>query len=648
MSIKTPCSWALALVKRSPAIFLFLAVLFSSQVSAQWVKQVGLNATDINSLAIDSMNPNLIFVGTNENTLNPSQNGLYYSNNAGQTWTRANVSTVSGKGVRSISIAPGTAGQVSGSKVFAVINNQGIYKSVNGGLSWVAANIQSTTTQNGALTQFVSQVVAAGSAGFSQKVYAVVTADEIFAPNSAGIYYSSNDGQTWQKANFNIAQTVHKLVVPSTQPNTLYVLTVNNELMKSTDGGISFITASSGLPIGIGAQIVDFIVDPNNPSMLYASAIQNGARGIYKSTNGGMSWQIANSNYVFHKLAINKGSNATGITQLYGIYNEAPGATVPSFTVYTSVDGGTSWSKLETSTTTTQLSRQNLNVIEAVNGNGYVGGKVGFYTFSGTGSVTPGNGLNLTVSSNSQLIAGGTATFNLMLQNTSGQFLSNIAISTSAFPVGTVLNTFGTNSICTMQPTTAVISCNLNSLQVGGSQQIPISVTLPQNLTSTILPITFNATGGFIANASASYTLTQGGGNIGQGVSMNVTSNSILQAGGTATFNVNLQNTSGQTQSNIIVTTSAFPVGTSFNSFGSDSLCSMQTTTRVVICTVSSMFVNGTKQLPISVTLPFNLTTTSLPVSFNAGGGIGVNASTSYTLTSTGQGGQGVNMSVTS
>ena len=71
-------------------------------------------------------------------------------------------------------------------------------------------------------------------------------------------------------------------------PQSLYVVAFG-DVLYSGDAGSTFVTRDAGLP-GAG----DLIIDPEDPSKLY-SAATGSAQGIYRTTDGGVTWQPASS-----------------------------------------------------------------------------------------------------------------------------------------------------------------------------------------------------------------------------------------------------------------------------------------------------------------------------------------------------------------
>ena len=86
----------------------------------------GITNTNINSLAIDPINSQIIYAGT-------SGGGVFKSTNSGTSWTTAN-SGLNNKNVNSLSIDP-----TSGQTIYAGTSG-GVFKTSNGGSSWNASN----------------------------------------------------------------------------------------------------------------------------------------------------------------------------------------------------------------------------------------------------------------------------------------------------------------------------------------------------------------------------------------------------------------------------------------------------------------------------------------------------------------------------
>jgi photosystem II stability/assembly factor-like uncharacterized protein len=122
---------------------------------------------------------------------------------------------------------------------------------------------------------------------------------------SGGIFKSTDAGLNWFPIfDETYTMSIGDLVMDPTNPNIIYVGTgeVNggggsvtyggNGVYKSTDGGVSWNN------IGLSATefISRIVVDPLNPQNIFLGAMgklfgKNSERGLYRSTNGGTTWE---------------------------------------------------------------------------------------------------------------------------------------------------------------------------------------------------------------------------------------------------------------------------------------------------------------------------------------------------------------------
>jgi hypothetical protein len=118
----------------------------------------------------------------------------------------------------------------------------------------------------------------------------------IYAGTKSGIWKSVDSGETWVKTSFPDTEVLSIQVVPDNQ-NIVYAGTThsyeNAGIFQSTDGGISWSLK------GIAGQDVNAIaVDPNDTDIIFAgtgsweSVWPEEIIGIFRSTNGGESWEV--------------------------------------------------------------------------------------------------------------------------------------------------------------------------------------------------------------------------------------------------------------------------------------------------------------------------------------------------------------------
>jgi len=123
-----------------------------------------------------------------------------------------------------------------------------------------------------------------------------------------GVLKSSDKGKTWENLGLNDTQHFSRIWVNPTNLNEIVVASVghlyttNKErgIYKSTDGGKSW---KQTLFVAEDAGIIDLAVSKSNPKIMFAASWQKDRKawhfdgdgeksGIYKSEDGGTSWQL--------------------------------------------------------------------------------------------------------------------------------------------------------------------------------------------------------------------------------------------------------------------------------------------------------------------------------------------------------------------
>ena len=108
----------------------------------------------------------------------------------------------------------------------------------------------------------------------------------------------------------NIQDNVFQsLCIDPRDSNTVYIGTETNGIFKTTDGGATWTRSRKGLRVDSNKsgypQIYEIAVDPTRPGTLYAATVaapgpatgsglpvlRSGNAGVYKSTDGGLTWQ---------------------------------------------------------------------------------------------------------------------------------------------------------------------------------------------------------------------------------------------------------------------------------------------------------------------------------------------------------------------
>ena len=114
----------------------------------------------------------------------------------------------------------------------------------------------------------------------------------------SGIYKSVDGGSSWHIINEGLGNLyVYSLAIDPLTSSTLYAGTYGDGVFKSVDEGNNWIQTGPGL--NDSAIVYTIAINPSNPNILYAGTRSPGSEppwggGVYKSTNGGGSWQDFN------------------------------------------------------------------------------------------------------------------------------------------------------------------------------------------------------------------------------------------------------------------------------------------------------------------------------------------------------------------
>jgi tetratricopeptide (TPR) repeat protein/photosystem II stability/assembly factor-like uncharacterized protein len=280
-------------------------------------KQVLVQNT-ITSLTIDPANPSTLYAAT--------QDGILKSIDSGTAWeTVAIVRHNLPESPRVLAVIPGN------NQIVYAGTEGGVYRSSDGGLTWEARN-----KAMGATTIY-SLVIGSDD---GQLLYA--------AGKGAAVWKSIDSGSSPWESLFSdyFGEGIYALALHPDNNQCIYAGT-NRSILMSTDGGRDWLLRDGGLKQPqIELKISALAIDPRNPNIIYAGTgfkSNYDGHGIYKSTNGGLSWKSINNGlpvdamylggYYVQAIAIDPYDSQT-------IY--AGGFSG----LYKSIDGGASWNQM--------------------------------------------------------------------------------------------------------------------------------------------------------------------------------------------------------------------------------------------------------------------------------------------------------------
>ena len=155
---------------------------------------------------------------------------------------------------------------VSGNKLNAAAAN-GVFYSTDNGSHWSAT-----------LTVDLGGVTALAAGGSSR----------VWAGASHGVFLSTNDGASWSDVT---TPTVNDYVNSIAASPSEVLIAQYGGLFRSTDLGIGWENIGAGLPSTYANAL---LIDGNDIWV----GLQNSPRALYRSSNGGQSWQYSDSGFV--------------------------------------------------------------------------------------------------------------------------------------------------------------------------------------------------------------------------------------------------------------------------------------------------------------------------------------------------------------
>lgn len=171
--------------------------------------------------------------------------------------------------------------------------------------------------------------------------------------NTTGIWKTTNSGLNWVQSNTGLTNiTVQTIAISTSNPNIVYCGTSQTGagagMYKSTDAAATWTQINSGI-VETSIAIQAIAINPGNPDIAYIAVfdgVADSPQGIYKTTNGGANWNVANTGIGAIKNFLSLIINPLNPNVLYcGSSFMVTGATGPS-RIYKSVNAGGSWTDM--------------------------------------------------------------------------------------------------------------------------------------------------------------------------------------------------------------------------------------------------------------------------------------------------------------
>jgi photosystem II stability/assembly factor-like uncharacterized protein len=308
------------------------SVLTLESSKSGWNSRKSLKGTSPESIAFDPLNPGRAYCAT-------FGNGLWRSDNNGQTWNNIGKDVISSPNVMSVAVSPLNRG-----KIYAGTEPSAFYTSNDGGESW-----ERMESLNG--------LPSSKSWSFPPKPWThhirwiepdANNPDFVFAAIEAGALVQSHDGgKTWIDRNRQGPYDTHTLATHSKAPERLYS-SAGDGYFESFDYGETWTRPMEGLQhnylFGIAVDSSDpevvIVSASNGPNRSYAA--ESAETFVYRKDPNGNGWKVVKDG-----LPEPRGSTMMSFTS----NTRTPGEfyAVNNHGLFFSTDSGISWKKLDIS-----------------------------------------------------------------------------------------------------------------------------------------------------------------------------------------------------------------------------------------------------------------------------------------------------------
>ena len=217
-------------------------------------------------------------------------------------WQFLGPKNVSGRCIDVAVVAP----KAKNFMIYVATASGGLWKTGNEATTWEPVFEQAPSTS-------VGDVAVASS---NQNIVWIGTGEaNIFRSSQAGtgLYKSIDAGKTWQHMGLTDSYTIPRIIIHPTNPDIVYVAASGHEWMNNIERGV-YKTTNGGktwqriLYVDEKTGAIDLLMDPMDPNTLYAAMWQRirvkwndprnfdnySGSGLYKTTDAGQTWKPIN------------------------------------------------------------------------------------------------------------------------------------------------------------------------------------------------------------------------------------------------------------------------------------------------------------------------------------------------------------------
>ena len=299
----------------------------SKSLAGTWVSQGPSDLPDgkgyrgigrVNAIAFHPTDPAIIYLGA-------PAGGFWFTTTGGNSWTTT-TDMLPTLGVSAIAVDPVNPSIIyigTGDRDASDAPGMGVYKSLDGGLTWAPSNIGMSTSIVGSL------------------LIDPINPQIIFAGTNSGLFKSIDGGANWLGKSGGFFKD---MAFKPGNHNIMYA-SYSGMFVRSTDNGETWTQITNGIPDGARGVIG---VSEANPEVVYLMLAKgdNGFKGLYKSTNSGIQFtEMSNSPNIMDWSCDGSGSGGQAWYDLALTVDPANANTIYTggVNVWKSIDGGASW-----------------------------------------------------------------------------------------------------------------------------------------------------------------------------------------------------------------------------------------------------------------------------------------------------------------
>jgi uncharacterized repeat protein (TIGR01451 family) len=245
-------------------------LIVSTDGGGAWVPAASIPSAQANTAAFSATTAGTLAIGTTE--------GVYYSSDTGQSISFRSTG-LNGADVRTIA-----ASRTSPFRVYASFYGgpDGVHRRASG--AWEPASVGQFYAAMGFRTVVPGLAVDPNDSSV------------VYAAGFAALLKSTDAGNSWTSlasASFG-AYPPDAIAIDRTNTQVLTVASQTAGILRSVDGGATWVPRNTGLPVeGVSVRTINIFVDPANSQRLYTLLLPSST--LYQSMDAGLNWAQAGS-----------------------------------------------------------------------------------------------------------------------------------------------------------------------------------------------------------------------------------------------------------------------------------------------------------------------------------------------------------------